>query len=74
MVFFSLEEAKIACYSWHCNRFRSQSFAACVVGDYSNGWYCQVLQEDLKTSLPLKLRLASSDKLVVLVDQGQLSH
>ena len=54
--------------------FRIRSIAPCLVGDYGYGWNCQVKQEDLKTSLPRKLRLALSDKLVVLVDQGQLSH
>jgi hypothetical protein len=33
-------------------------------------WYCQFLEEDLQTPLPRKLRFASSDKVVELVERG----
>ena len=34
------------------------------------GWQRQFLEQDLKTSLPRKLRFASSDKVVELVERG----
>jgi hypothetical protein len=36
---------------------------------FRNGWNCQFLEEDLKTSLPRKLRFASSNKVVQLVER-----
>jgi len=35
-----------------------------------NGWRCQFLEVDLKTSLPRKLHFASSDKIIGLVQRG----
>jgi hypothetical protein len=35
-----------------------------------NGWDCQFLEQDLKTSLPRKLHFASSDKVIELVERG----
>jgi hypothetical protein len=35
-----------------------------------NGWHCQFLEQDLKTSLPRKLHFASPDKVVELVERG----
>ena len=35
-----------------------------------DGWHCQFLEQDLKTSLPPKLHFTSSDKLVELVERG----
>lgn len=35
-----------------------------------NDWYCQFLDQDLKTSLPRKLHFASSDKIIELVQRG----
>ena len=32
----------------------------------TTGWYCQFLEEDLKTPLPRKLNFASSDKIIGL--------
>ena len=37
---------------------------------FRNGWQCQFLERDLKTSLPRKLTLASPDKLIGLVERG----
>jgi hypothetical protein len=37
---------------------------------YRNGWQCQFIEQDLKTSLPRKLRFASSDKVVELIKRG----
>ena len=37
---------------------------------FRNGWQCQFRQENLKTSLPRKLRFASSDKVVELIKRG----
>ena len=34
------------------------------------GWYCQFLEEDLKTSLPRKFTLATSDKVMELVERA----
>jgi hypothetical protein len=34
----------------------------------SHGWYCQFLEEDLKTPLPRKLTFASSDKIMELAE------
>jgi hypothetical protein len=34
------------------------------------GWHCQFLEEDLQTPLPRKLRFASPDKVVELVERG----
>ena len=45
----------------------------CLYFQFRSGWECQFLEKDLKTSLPRKLRLASSDKEVVLVDHGRQS-
>jgi hypothetical protein len=35
----------------------------------SHGWYCQFLEEDLKTPLPRKLTLASSDRIMELAER-----
>ena len=35
-----------------------------------NGWHCQFLEADLKTSLPRRLHFASSDKIIELVQRG----
>ena len=35
-----------------------------------NGWYCQFLEQDLKTSLPRQLHFASSDKVIELVERA----
>jgi hypothetical protein len=37
---------------------------------FRNGWNCQFLEEDLKTSLPRKLHFTSADKVVELVERG----
>jgi hypothetical protein len=37
---------------------------------FRQGWHCQFLETDLKTSLPRKLNLATSDKLIGLVERG----
>jgi hypothetical protein len=34
------------------------------------GWYCQFLEADLKTSLPLKLNLDCPEKLIEMVKRG----
>ncbi|MDP9049203.1 MAG: hypothetical protein M3O31_00550 [Acidobacteriota bacterium] len=36
----------------------------------SRGWYCQFLEEDLKTPLPRKLTFASSDKIMELAERA----
>jgi hypothetical protein len=35
-----------------------------------DGWHCQFLEADLKTALPRKLRFASPDKLIELIERG----
>lgn len=35
-----------------------------------NGWHCQFLEEDLKTSLPRKLRFTSPQKIIDLVEHA----
>lgn len=35
-----------------------------------SGWYCQFLEEDLKTSLPLKLNLVRQDRLFEIAERG----
>jgi len=35
-----------------------------------NGWHCQFLEKDLKTSLPRKLHFTSADKVIELVERG----
>jgi hypothetical protein len=35
-----------------------------------NGWHCQFLEEDLKTSLPRKLHFASPQKIIELVEHA----
>lgn len=35
-----------------------------------DGWRCQFLETDLKTSLPRKLHFASSDKLIQLIERA----
>jgi hypothetical protein len=37
---------------------------------HSKGWYCQFLEEDLKTSLPRKFTFATSDKVAELAQMG----
>jgi hypothetical protein len=37
---------------------------------HSKGWYCQFLEEDLKTSLPRKFTFATSDKVAELAQKG----
>src|SRR5450631_1248449 len=36
----------------------------------SNGWHCQFLEPDLKTSLPRKLTFKSAGKLRALIERG----
>jgi hypothetical protein len=36
----------------------------------NRGWYCQFLEEDLKTSLPRKFTFATSDKVIELVERS----
>ena len=36
----------------------------------SNGWFCQFLEEDLKTPLPRKLTFVSSDKIIELAERA----
>ncbi|MDP9050747.1 MAG: hypothetical protein M3O31_08510 [Acidobacteriota bacterium] len=36
----------------------------------SHGWYCQFLEEDLKTPLPRKLSFASADKILELAERA----
>ena len=36
----------------------------------TKGWYCQFLEEDLKTPLPRKLTLSSPDKLMEMAERG----
>lgn len=38
-----------------------------------DGWYCQFLEEDLKTSLPLKLVLDDPDKIKEMAEKGGAS-
>jgi len=40
---------------------------------HRDGWYCQFLEEDLKTSLPRKLTFATSDKILDEDDRGKKS-
>ncbi|MGA2753225.1 MAG: hypothetical protein ABSE53_05610 [Terracidiphilus sp.] len=35
-----------------------------------NGWHCQFLEDDLKTTLPRKLHFASSQKVIELVEHA----
>ena len=35
-----------------------------------NGWQCQFLEKDLKTSLPRRLHFTSSEKVIELVERG----
>jgi hypothetical protein len=37
---------------------------------HRNGWRCQFLEQDLKTSLPRKLHFASSQKIIELVERA----
>jgi len=37
---------------------------------YAELWNCQFLEEDLKTSLPRKLNLSTSDKVIELIRRG----
>jgi hypothetical protein len=37
---------------------------------YRNGWQCQFLEKDLKTSLPRRLHFTSSEKVIELVERG----
>jgi hypothetical protein len=39
----------------------------------TNGWYCQFLEEDLKTPLPLKLTLDDPEKIQELAKRGGAS-
>ena len=35
-----------------------------------NGWHCQFLERDLKTSLPCKLHFTTPEKVIELVERG----
>ena len=37
---------------------------------FRNGWNCQFLEEDLKTSLPKKVHFTSPDKVIKLVERS----
>ena len=37
---------------------------------YRDGWQCQFLETDLKTSLPRKLHFTSPEKVIKLVERG----
>jgi hypothetical protein len=37
---------------------------------FRNGWHCQFLEADLRTSLPRKLHFTSPDKVIELVKRG----
>jgi hypothetical protein len=37
---------------------------------YLNGWQCQFLEADLKTSLPRRLHFTSAAKVIELVERG----
>ena len=37
---------------------------------YRDGWQCQFLETDLKTSLPKKLHFTSPEKVIKLVERG----
>ena len=52
-------------------QFRTRSFAPCLVGGCRNGWNCQFLGVDLKTSLPWKLHFTSSEMVIQLVEWGR---
>jgi hypothetical protein len=39
----------------------------------ADGWYCQFLEEDLKTPLPRKLTLADPAKVVEMAERGGYS-
>jgi hypothetical protein len=53
--------------------YRSGDLTAVWVPDEGSqsGWYCQFLEEDLKTSLPRKFTFATSDKVVELAEKGR---
>jgi hypothetical protein len=36
----------------------------------ANGWYCQFLEEDLKTPLPRKLTFQTSEKVIQMAERG----
>ena len=36
----------------------------------SNCWFCQFLEEDLRTSLPRKLRLSDPAKIIEMAEKG----
>jgi hypothetical protein len=36
----------------------------------TNGWYCQFLEEDLKTPLPRRVTLDNPEKLMEMVERG----
>jgi hypothetical protein len=36
----------------------------------SHGWYCQFLEDDLRTSLPRKSNFATSEKVIELIEWG----
>lgn len=37
---------------------------------YAGLWRCQFLEEDLRTSLPCKLKFSTSDKVIELIQRG----
>lgn len=40
----------------------------------SKSWYCQFLEEDLKTALPRKLIFATSEKILQLAEHAGVLH
>jgi len=57
----------------YCNRCEQQRKGRRVYVSfmlYAELWNCQFLEEDLKTSLPRKLNLSTSDKVIELIRRG----
>ena len=50
--------------------FRARPIALGMVAKCRNGWDCQVLEVDLKTSLPRKLHFTSSNMVIELVERA----
>jgi hypothetical protein len=36
-----------------------------------NGWFCQFLEEDLKTPLPRKVRFEDPEKIIEMAEKGK---
>jgi len=53
-----------------CNAAKKPTHRIYMAFQTQNGWHCQFLEADLKTSLPRKLNLVRQEKLFEIAERG----